>query len=453
MNLNPEFQRQLYLEFSLARFIGVPLFLAFIFTLTFSMDHYQFAQASEKTALGLFFLITMFWGAKQVVDSIFDEQRSHTWDTQRLSALGPMAMTFGKLLGSTLIVWYGGVLCLAVYVVAADSGINLLWTCSYLIGGGLLVQNISMLLSLIALGKGQKNGGSMIMVQVVVLIIFLGFFWFDAPANQYTSLPVVWYGINDSCYLRLFNLFLTLFWSGVGNYRLMTKELRIRTFPWVWLVFCLFMIVYSGGYLSWYIASTRYYNNLAFIYYFCVMALGVCSALSYLVIISDHNDPMSIKRLFCYAKQQNWHRFLQQLPLWCISFLLCLPFALFLFVLFLAASTLSDGFNSDKIRFYPLAILLLLFRDIGIYLFFSYGKNPGRAFSLFLLFMILLYGIVPGLFFSAHQPLLAAVILPYYSANAGLASVYAIAQITLVWTLLYQRWQASVAKTGNIIIT
>ena len=72
MNLNPEFQRQLQLEFSQARLIGVPLTLSLIFTLSYLSDDHHFAQDTARTAIGLFLLIVSFWGARQAVDSVLD---------------------------------------------------------------------------------------------------------------------------------------------------------------------------------------------------------------------------------------------------------------------------------------------------------------------------------------------------------------------------------------------
>ena len=89
MSLNPEFQRQLYLEYSPARLLGIPLTLGMIFTLSYLIDGHQLGPATAKAALVLFLLISLLWGCRQAGDSIVDEFREQTWDTQRLSALAP----------------------------------------------------------------------------------------------------------------------------------------------------------------------------------------------------------------------------------------------------------------------------------------------------------------------------------------------------------------------------
>lgn len=431
MNLNPEFQRQLYLEFSQARLIGVPLILAIVFTLTFAMDDKHQTFVTEQTALGLFLLMMSFWGARQAVDSVLDEQRSHTWDTQRLSALDPWSMVCGKLFGSTLIVWYGGVICLIVYGFSVSNTQNLFWVYGYAITGSLLVQNISLLLSLISLHKGQINSNSVIIGLAIFAAISMGA-WIMPLANHTESLEkadsISWYSLNMTTpSVILVSLCLTLFWCMVGNYRLMAQELRIRTLPWVWLAFAVFLIVYAGGFIE----------GDKFQEYFYTMAFGICLTLTYLIAFAEHHEAMRIKRLFTYISQENWLRSAQELPLWCITFILA--FLLALPLLFVPNST-----DIEHKHIFPFSILFLLLRDIGIYLFFSYGKNPQRAFTLTLLSLGLLYWVLPGLFSASQQDGFVALFYPFYTDNMWISMIFIAVESAVVWFLLYNRWRESV---------
>lgn len=429
MNLNPEFQRQLQLEFSPARLIGVPLILGIIFTLTYFLDEHNKTDITAQTALGLFLLMVSFWGARQAVDSVLDEQRSHTWDTQRLSALDPWTMVCGKLLGSTLVVWYGGVICLLVYGLTTANTSNLFWVFSYAITSGLLVQNLSLLLSLIALRKGQINSNSVIIGLAILSAFTIGSFVMplsQAPDSlQHT--PAVWYGVNTTAqFLTLITVGCALFWCVVGNYRLMAQELRIRTLPWVWLAFAVFLIVYTGGFIEAGQLSE----------YFYTLAFGICLTLSYLIAFAEHHEPMRIKRLFTYIAQENWLRGAEELPLWCVTFILAGLLALPL--------SFSHPADIEELHIYPVSILLLLLRDIGIFLFFSYSKNPQRAFSLTLLSMVLLYGVLPGIFAAADLKGMAALFFPLVADNMIISIVCMGVQSALIWYFLYQRWQESV---------
>ncbi len=430
MNLNPEFQRQLYLEFSQARLIGVPLILGVIFALTYLLDDYHFATVTTQSALGLFLIMVSFWGARQAVDSVLDEQRSHTWDTQRLSALDPWTMVCGKLLGSTLVVWYGGIICLIVYGLSAPNASNFFWVCSYAITSGLLVQSVSLLLSLIALRKGQISSNSVIIGLAIIAAFTIGS-WIMPLSQDSQSLQdtpnATWYGLDTTVQLlTLVSVCVALFWCVVGNYRIMAQELRIRTLPWVWSAFAVFLIVYAGGFIP----SDELGNN------FYAIAFCICLTLSYLVAFAEHHEAMRIKRLFTYIAEENWLRSAEELPLWCVTFVLA--------VLLAVPLLFAKPESIDDLHIYPVSVLLLLLRDIGIFLFFNYGKNPQRAFSLTLLYMVLLYGVFPGIFTAADQQWLVALFFPLLAQNMGLSVVYSLAQGALIWYLLYKRWQESV---------
>lgn len=428
MNLNPEFQRQLQLEFSQARLIGIPLTLSVIFALTYLSDDKQFAEDTARAAIGLFLLIVSFWGARQSVDSVLDEQRAHTWDTQRLSALDPLTMVLGKLFGSTLVVWYGGAICLAVYAIAASSFLNFVWVASFAIISGLFIQSLSLMMSLVGLRKDYMSSNSMI-IGFALLAAFFSAVWImplAEPKAIDSETMVTWYDMKIHIrVVSLVSLICALFWSVMGNYRLMSQELRIRTRPWAWLGFTIFLTIYCSGFihindaitqeLSWFFASLL---------------------LMYLGALSEVQDPMNIKRLLVYIEQRNWRRFSEELPLWCASFALAL-----LFVVPLLFVTLQD---LDPIHIYPLALLAIALRDIGIFLYFSYGKNSQRAFTPMLLTLIILYGFLPSICRAVNLDVMVEFLYPLTTKNGLLAAFYSSIQAGIVSWLVYQRWQASV---------
>ncbi|MGZ4960599.1 MAG: hypothetical protein ACXV7J_15245 [Methylomonas sp.] len=431
MNLNPEFQRQLYLECSQARLIGIPLVLCIVFAFSYLIDDYRLGGATAKTALTLYLLITLLWGARQCAGSIIEEYRDRTWDTQRLSALGPWEMTWGKLFGSTVMVWYAGVICLAVYGLATDNLAALPLLVFYGICAALLVQSGGLLLGLLAVQRGQIKTGS------ILILAIIGFFSFapwltdlsKMPANIYfPTVPITdWYGmaISGERFHRI-SLLLALFWCGIGNYRLMTLELGMRSLPWAWMGFCVFLMVYLGGFFP----SSSYSFSLA--------AFLVCSALTYIGILVERTDPMRIKRLFTYFQQQNWRRTGEELPIWWPTLMLTLPLALLL-------SLSEHPFRELGMRFhfYPLPIVLLLTRDCGLYLYFGYGKNPQRAFSLSLLSAALLYFILPGMFGALGMTGVSALFFPLWADSAGGALFCGLLQTGFILRLLYGRWKQS----------
>lgn len=429
MSLNPELQRQLYLEYSPARLVGIPLLLGTAFTLTYLLDGHQLGPATAKTALVLFLLISLLWGGRQTGDSITDEYREQTWDTQRLSSLGAWEMTWGKWLGSTAMSWYGSAICLLVYGLASDDLATLPSLLFFGIFTALLMQGGGLMMGLLSVQRGQiKNTG-------IYLLAVLAFFyitpWLMGIASFSGQLPnealTNWFGMDiDASLFQQYSLLLALFWCGIGNYRLMMQSLGIRTLPTAWLGFNLFLPVYLGGLV----------HDLD--HAFAMIALLVYASLTYVGISLENNDPMRLKRLQSYFQQGLWRRGAEETPIWWISLLLTLPFAL--------ALSLTDdtfGWLGRVFHIYPLSIVLLVVRDCALYLYFYYGK-PQRALTLSLLSAAMFYGVLPGIFTGLGLTSLAALFFPLWADSPTTALMFSLLQTSLVVWLMYQRWREKI---------
>ncbi len=429
MSLNPEFQRQLYLEYSPARLIGIPLILGMAFALTYVIDGHQLGALTAKTALVLFLVLSLLWGGRQTGDSITDEYSEHTWDTQRLSTLGAWEMTWGKWLGSTLMVWYGSILCLVVYGLANNDPTTLPSLLIFGIITALLMQGGGLMMGLLSVQRGQiKNTG-------IYLLAVLAFFfitpWLMGIAGFKGNGPnqplTTWYGIEISDLLfQQYSLLLALFWCGIGNYRLMMQSLGIRTLPIAWLGFNLFLPLYLSGMV--------YGIDHAF----AMIALLVYSSLTYVGISLENNDPMRLKRLQDYFRQGHWRRVAEETPIWWISLLLTLPFAL-------ALSFTDDTFGwlGRLFHIYPLSIVLLVMRDCMLYLYFYYGK-PQRALTLSLLSAAMLYGVLPGIFTGLGLTDIAALFFPLWADSPATALMFSLLQTGIVLWLMYRRWREKI---------
>ncbi|AMK78821.1 MULTISPECIES: ABC transporter permease [Methylomonas] len=431
MNLNPEFERQLILECSQARLIGAPVVLGAVFTFTYFLDDYRLGNITAQAALTLFMLITLLWGTRQSLDSIVEEYRDRTWDTQRLSALGPWQMAWGKLLGSTSMAWYCAGICLLVHALATDNPAALPLLFFYAIGTALLVQSAGLLLGLLAVQRGQLKTGSILILVVVGFIVFMPSLTDLTDTANYLpdNLQISsWYNLTVNAQtLHQISLICALFWCMMGNYRLLAQDLGLRNLPWAWLGFTLFLIVYLGGFIP----SSSYSFSLA--------AFTVCSLLTYSGVLVERHEPMRVKRLLGYWLQANWRRVGEELPLSVLSFALSLPFAIFL-----SFQEQRFAWLDISLHAYPLAIALLVLRDCAIYLFFCYGKNPQRAFSLSLLSAALLYGILPGLFGAIGMTGVSALFFPLWAGSVFTALACSALQCALILHLLNTRWRQSV---------
>ena len=133
--MNPEFKRNLWLEMSPTRLAIMPAVLALIGLLVYVLNPDD-PQRSLFVAFSVLFVgLTVGWGSLLVVSSINNEVSERTWDQQRLSALSPWDMAWGKLFGSAAYAWYGSLLCALVAVVAALSGPAFWSRCVWLLVG------------------------------------------------------------------------------------------------------------------------------------------------------------------------------------------------------------------------------------------------------------------------------------------------------------------------------
>lgn len=455
MNINPEFQRQLYLECSPARLAGIPLTLWALLTLGYLLDDRRLGPATAKTALALYALIVLLWGARQAMDSITEEYRERTWDTQRLSALSPWALTWGKLLGGTLMAWYAGGICLVAFSLALGPSPDLGLRLFYAIGAGLLAQSGGLLYAQIRARHGQIKNGSLFFLGVICLLTI--FPWWtrltgSTPAfDLYADYTLIWYDweIDGRLFWQL-SLVSAIGWCITGNYRLMRQALGLRDAPWTWLAFTLFLMIYLGG-----AAPSSYL--------FLLTSFLICGALAYIGVVVEKNDALRFIRLLAYLKQSDWRQFCADTPIWCINIGLAAPVAVwlgcmrtptgipwrpdadagvFMFIplLLLKVSSNPAGL-ANALHFYPMPLLLLLIKDCSFYLYFCLGKNPQRAFSLTALCTIMLYAVLPGVFGLAGLSWLSALAFPLWADSAAGALAWTLPQSALVLYLLRERWK------------
>ena len=119
--VNPEFRRNIWLQFNWSKLIAAPLLTviaAYVFLLLTGYD-YQKLQGVAELAGGS--VILGIWGTRRAADAVAEEVGGGTWEGQRMSSLGAWQMTWGKLLGGTSFVWYCAAIAMTVRVTRLGS--------------------------------------------------------------------------------------------------------------------------------------------------------------------------------------------------------------------------------------------------------------------------------------------------------------------------------------------
>ena len=241
MKSNPELQRNLWLEITPYRLVSMPFIIAAVVYLAFVSDGYHYGNSVASVTVGLYFAISLIWGTKLAAETVMNEIRDHTWDGQRMSVLTPWELTLGKLFGSTLYTWYGGAICLVLYLAAAANTApeqSLRITVSLFLTG-ILAHSVSLLVSLLALQKERRYNRSLTSLLLLFGLFIAGPF-FSLTLGKQTRF--IWYGPSfSSLDLLLVTMLACAVWGVLGVYSMMRLELQMKNMPWVWYGFVLFV--------------------------------------------------------------------------------------------------------------------------------------------------------------------------------------------------------------------
>lgn len=440
--MNPEFRRNLWLELTLHRLVAMPLVLALVLVLVYvtsgATPRDSLAVAAGVIAAGLLAL----WGARNAADAVPEEVRARTWDAQRMSAVGPWAMTWGKLFGATAFAWYGGLMALAVLVLAAprDWAHPSVEIAALIFAASLLAQGVGAISGLAIARKGVARQGAAGAWLLVIAIVLLGpaVSLFSAPQP-----PVTWWRREfDLVNFMLASAAAFAAWSVFGVYRLMCAELQVRTTPWALAAFALFLSAYLAGFALPAGAGFTLARD-------AVIASGilVSGGITYLMLFSEQTGVIALRRVQVRLVRGELQRALEELPCWPVSFVLAAGFCVLGTAFFDAGA--RGGELLREISLGPAPLLLLLARDVAIYLVFALARQPKRVEAAAAFYLVLLYAVVPWLLHAAGLTALAQLVLPPVFTKPGYAAAVAAAQAAMAAALVVWRWRAARRAEGR----
>jgi len=400
MRLNPEIQRNLWLEFSPHRLFAMPIVLGLILYIAgCANDNLNESHAFEMTAVTLYFLLVKIWGGHKAAEAVLQEVNDNTWDFQKLSALSPWDLTIGKLFGGSSFTWYGGLMVYVAAVWAVSNRLNgadLFCYAALMLLSGLIVQAAALFTSLIAVQNrnGAHNKMRPLPYHFAGLVIG-GIFAID---NTWQSIPyktnlqniqhhfISWYGTayELNSFLTITAL-VTLGWLVAGIYWQMRGQLKMPTSPWLWLGFVLFWIGYSGGFTPDMSGHPQYFvETRGLIPFFLSLAF------LYVITFQEGWTTVRYRRCLSAWKEKHYSKAFEICPRWVLTYPICLALALWI------------GTTSATI--FTLGFMFFATRDIAILHIFKLNpenQNPTRTTKFYL---ALLYLLLPALFAVLHIP-------------------------------------------------
>lgn len=396
---NPELRRNLWLEFSTARLIAMPAALFLVFLMAWSWE-WKEGAAYAATVLGWGLLVV--WGTRLACDAVISEVQGRTWDGQRLSGLGPLRMTFGKLAGGPAYAWYGGLICVAVLIAMGGIEDDPL-VVPGLVVTGLFAQAVALWFGLVQLRlQSGVRRFHVTFAQVVGILVSLQL----APWQHLFQATVPWYGLDFSAIeFALFSTSLFTVWAWIGCWRLMRAELQYRSWPLFWCAFLIFVLLFfnglSGQYFELFDPIARLGSDEAFLF----EAGGFLTVVSacWFAMLLEPKSIVRLRRLFERLARRDFARALGDLPL----FVAGLP------VLVVAALMLALGKpDAGLILAQAASLILFLLRDAMLVYYVVLGPGARRGHLAALVYLFLLYGVVPGILAGADAGSLLAAFVP-----------------------------------------
>ncbi|OSM05179.1 hypothetical protein [Magnetofaba australis] len=458
--LNPEFRRYLWTELTPHRIVAMPLVLAGLFYLTWVTRDYQSVWNPRDAALAGFGVLIFLWGTRLAGEAVSQEVLDRTWDSQRMSVLSPWSMTWSKLTGSTIFVWYGAIICLLLFVVALQRHFPFFpqeraWQIiGWALGCGALSHAMSLLVSIVSVTKRRRINRRRVSGFQVLGLLLLAPFFFGVIYLLYTPLEaerqVLWYGRELSLAKFLLLSVWTFFaWTVLAIVRVMGEELQTPRAPLAWALFLTFLFGYGAGFVN-VTDSLSEYDNLIARVAFC---LPLAMALTYYAAIAESRDLMAYRLTLHHARRAQWKPFFHALPLWWITY--GVSMGLLLALLFMplsvdlvASSIIHVGEGEEvHVKWALIAAFLFMTRDIALMQMLHMNTAAKRPDLTTMLYLLVLYGLLPT---AMRVMEIGGATLPLFYPMAGYDPalivgpplVEALVTITLAWS----RWRSMMRR-------
>ena len=453
MRGNPEFIRNLWLEFTLHRVLVMPAVIGILFLLMYLVNGQQLDGATAVAAAFLFSAIIFIWGTRVAAESVIQEINARTWDTQRMSAMGPWGMAWGKLFGSTIFVWYGGLICMGLYwmsyidILSEERLAKLILV--YVLSG-VIAHATGLLVSMQAVQKRRDFGR----VQVVFYLLF-GFA---------AAIPGLYIGLSgwadDGVYRvmlfydRVFPLIdcvllaLVVYslWALIGIWRMMRAELQMVNGPWVWLSFVAFTVILAAGIR---ILPPEVGKVMPDISSKAYHGYAMLLLLTYVIALAEPKGPVLFRRIRRYVQLHDWGSLINSMPRTVPMMILVLLASVVLLRLSEARFTVLE----QPVNFHlaTIATFLFVLRDVGfIYLLSIVRYSPRNDITAFL-YLALSYTVLPFALIFLGLDSLTALFWPQWDSGAGITLGPVMIEVLIVFALMARAWKVRIVRDEDVI--
>ena len=417
--MNPELRRNLWLELSVHRLVATPAIIALVCALILSNAHSPEPLAAVAGAAAAL-LLTAF-GSKLAADSVGDEARNRTWDAQRLTSLGPWQMTLGKLFGATAFAWYAGGLCLAVFLIAGAQWLPTLKLAGVIVAGSILCHAVALGGAVMGAQRSREARSTSTVLWLLALLWFVGPLrgWFTDDA------AVAWWGASFTRIdFVLASAVVFAAWAVFGAYRNLCQALHVPTQPWALVAFLCFASAYLAGFIKPESATAAAR----------LLGTGVCVSLvaAYGLLFLEQTGVVAMRQVQMRVSRRQWTQTARELPGWPVALALGLLYAL---------GTQFTAATVWPMATLALALWLFALRDAALMQAFAYARQPRRVAATTVIYLALLYGLLPWLLRALGADDLAGLLVPLGNEATGLTTLAAAAQAAVAVGFAVWRWR------------
>jgi hypothetical protein len=440
---NPEFVRNLWLEITPYRLVMMPSVIGAIFLVAYLINDRVLDASTAKISAIMYAAIVLVWGSRVASEAVIQEINGRTWDSQRMSALGPLALGVGKLFGATVHVWYGGLICMGLYALSYGELIptgRLMQLIALYVGAGILCHAIGLLVSLQAVQKRREFGRIQVTfyqflgLLVVAPVLYIGLSDIAETKLYYVT---TWYGhVSELLAATVLWLYIYVGWSLIGIWRSMRTELQMPNGPWVWLAFVAFAAVHVAGLRFLPEEVSRVIPTLAGRAF---AGFAVLVILCYVAALSEPKGRLVFRRLRQSMRLGDWKGFLDRLPL---------SFPTLALMLIAAATLARIGPERITLFTFPInfrlmagATALFVLRDICFVIYMNLLRPSPRADSGAFVLLALSYTLLPVALSGLGLDVLGSFFWPMRNAGAALTLLPPAGEVLAIGILLIHQWR------------
>lgn len=190
--------------------------------------------------------------------------------------------------------------------------------------------------------------------------------------------------------------------------------------------------------------------DIGFARAFTVTGLLACLVATYVALFTDPTTAMKVRRVATAWARGDRRRALEELPLWPTSLAPAFAFALAAPFAFAGVREWLDLPDWKAIGDFatraPLALAFAAARDGAILVFFASAAKPRRVEGATILYLALLWWVIPGLLAVAGLASVAQFVNPFLTGSGTTAAVVMGAQAALAIGLAASRWRGNYGR-------